>query len=200
MTAIKHIKIGLTGGIGSGKTTVAKLFEKEGFPVYYADERAKYLMHNDGGLKQKIISLFGENAYENGELNRKYIANQVFQNEKLLALLNALVHPAVAHDFDHWVTNQPSKFVIKEAAILIETKGYVEMDEVIVVTAPKELRLARVLKRNDTNEEAVLSRMKNQIDDDQRIAYAQYIIENVDLEETKKQVEKCIQQLKNKYY
>jgi dephospho-CoA kinase len=200
MTAIKHIKIGLTGGIGSGKTTVAKLFEKEGFPVYYADERAKYLMNNDDGLKQKIISLFGENAYENGELNRKFIADQVFQNEKLLAQLNALVHPAVAHDFDHWVTNQPSKFVIKEAAILIETKGYVEMDEVIVVTAPKELRLARVLQRDDTNEAAVLSRMKNQIDDDQRIAYAQYIIENVYLEDTKKQVEKCIQQLKNKYY
>jgi dephospho-CoA kinase len=187
--------IGLTGGIGSGKTTVAKLFEELGAPVYNSDLKAKKLMQESKEIRNAIVDLLGEESYALKKLNKKYIADKVFGDKELLQKLNAIVHPAVRKDFISWVKKKKTPYVIQEAAILFENNSYKIFDKVILVKAPKEARLERILARDNISREEILARMENQWNDSKKIPLADYIIENTDLEETKLQVEKIHHQL-----
>ncbi len=174
-------RIGLTGGIGSGKSTVAKLFATLGVPVYTSDDRAKALMHTDLDLKQAIIERFGQEVYPKGELDRKSLADRVFSNPAELAELNALVHPAVGRDFRAWLENMAidgHPYIIKEAAILFEAGADKEMDEVIVVTAPESLRIDRVMKRDGVDEASVRARISKQWSDEDKLERADHVITN----------------------
>ena len=172
------IKVGLTGGIGSGKTTVANIFKQLGVPIYFSDDRAKYLMLNNQFLRESLISLFGDKVVVNGLLNRSYIASKVFSNPKELIKLNALVHPFVQKDFDDWSASQCSVYVIKEAAILFETGANKLLDKVVLVESPKDLKVSRVMLRDGMKNEEVLMRMSKQWSDNQKRTNADYIIYN----------------------
>ncbi|NPA37244.1 MAG: dephospho-CoA kinase [Chlorobi bacterium] len=171
------LKVGVTGGIGSGKTTVCRIFEVLGIPVYYADVRAKQLYREDKEVMQAVKKLFGDDIYRNGKLDRAEVAKRVFNNKELLQRLNAIVHPAVEKDFNSWsVQFRDVPFVVKEAAILFENGGYKKLDFNILVTAPEELRIKRVTKRDGISEEQVKDRIKNQWPDDKKIPLADYVI------------------------
>lgn len=171
--------VGVTGGIGSGKTTVCKVFEALGIPVYYADLRAKELMESDEGLRNKLINVFGTKTYLNGKLNRAYLAQQIFNSKEKLSVINGLVHPVVAEDFDVWVeNNQKSAYVLKEAAILFESGAYQDVDISVLVIASEEIRLERVMARDGSEREDVLKRMNNQWTQERKAKMADYIIKN----------------------
>ena len=189
--------IGLTGGIGSGKTLVSNLFAELGVPVYISDVEAKKLMHSNKEVKTAVTALFGEEAYYKGQLNRKFIAEKVFSDKSLLEKLNAIVHPAVAKHFEAWKKMQTSDFVIKEAAILFETGGNKNCDKVILVTAPKAIRIKRVIKRDNVSEESVKQRMNNQWSDNRKEKLSDYIINNKNIDDTKVNVLKIYESLKN---
>lgn len=176
--------VGLTGGIGSGKSTVAAMFKELDVPVYNSDDRAKYLMNTSIAIKEKLIALLSDKAYENGQLNRSFIAEKVFNDSELLANLNGIVHPVVRQDFLAWVKEQDSCYVIQETALLFENNSQNLYDRIIVVTAPKELRISRVLDRDNSTREQVLARINNQLDDEIKIKSSNFVIENIDLERT----------------
>jgi dephospho-CoA kinase len=172
-------KIGVTGSIGSGKSTVTKIFSQLGVPVYDADSRAKKLMVSSPALIADIKVLFGEAAYlPSGELNRKHISDAAFTDKTILTQLNALVHPAVYTDFEEWSNSQQTSYVIKEAALMFESNSYKQLDEVIVVTAPEELRIQRSIDRDGSTKEAVIARMKNQLSQEEKLVRGQYEIKN----------------------
>jgi dephospho-CoA kinase len=172
-------KIGITGCIGSGKSTVTQVFAALGVPVYDADTRAKLLMVTSPTLIQNITKLFGNEAYSaSGELNRKHISAIAFTDKTILTQLNALVHPAIFNDFEEWCNNQRTHYVIKEAALMFESDSYKQLDEVIVVTAPEELRIQRVIERDGISREAVLNRMQNQFSQEEKLKHAQYELKN----------------------
>ncbi|SDR97739.1 dephospho-CoA kinase [Gramella sp. MAR_2010_147] len=181
--------IGLTGGIGSGKTTVASFFKDFNIPVYIADEAGKNLMNTSSEIRQKIIDLFGEQSYNKDLPNRKLIASKVFNDKDLLSKLNQIIHPAVEKDFKEWLYKQSSEYVIYEAAILFETGGYKKCDYNILVTAPEELRIQRLQKRDDSSVSEIKQRMNNQWDDEKKSQMADFIIYNRELKQTKLQVE-----------
>jgi dephospho-CoA kinase len=189
------IHIGLTGGIGSGKTTVAAMFEDLGVAVYNSDREAKRLMNEDPGIRSAIIALFGEQAYENSALNRKLLAEKAFKDKELLIKLNKIVHPAVRKDFKTWIEQQEGPYVIQEAAILFENGGYKEFDKMILVTAPKKVRIARIKKRDNITEKAILERMQHQWPVKKKKELAQYVIKNKKLEDTRNQVRKIHDQI-----
>lgn len=171
--------IGITGGIGSGKTTACQIFEQLGVPVYYADVRAKELMAMDGPLKAKIIQAFGEQAYSAGRLDRAYLAKEVFGNKERLSVLNGLVHPAVSDDFDAWLEDQKdADYVLKEAAILFESGAYQAVDFTVLIIAPEDVRIQRVVQRDGTTPEQVLQRIKNQWTQERKAKLADHIINN----------------------
>lgn len=172
--------VGVTGGIGSGKSTVCKIFETLGAVTHYADDRAKWLMNNDVGLIAQIKDLFGEEAFKNGELDRKHIAGIAFQNQSVLEQLNALVHPAVAKDVKQWVEdNQDASLLLKEAALLFETGSYKALDKTILVKAPEALRIGRVVTRDPhRSREDVHAIITKQMSDEEKIPLADYVIEN----------------------
>lgn len=172
------IKIGITGGIGSGKSTVCRIFQVLGIPIYNADNEAKYLMSNDKALKSSIINLLGSESYKNNHLNREFIASKVFKDKDLLKKLNALVHPAVKNDFIKWSEKQIAPYVIYEAALMIESGSYKLLDKVIVVTAPLEQRIARVCERDKVHQEKVLARINNQLSQEEMLKYADHVITN----------------------
>lgn len=180
--------VGLTGGIGSGKSTVAKMFEELGVAVYIADTEAKRLMNEDESVQKQIIALLGNDSYINGKLNRPYIANVVFNDSSKLLQLNAIVHPAVANHFDCWKRKQKGNYVIKETAILFENEGHKQCDYTILVSAPIETRIQRVLKRDKTTREDILSRMNNQWEDTRKIPLADFVIYNENIKDTENQV------------
>ena len=180
--------VGLTGGIGSGKSTVANMFADLGVPVYNSDRQAKILMTRSAKLRKQIIELLGDQAFKDGALQRNYIAERVFTTPELLEQLNALVHPAVKKDFTEWSSEQDYPYVIQEAAILIENGSHGAFDKMILVTAPLEERIRRILERDSSSREAILERMQHQWEDAKKALYADYIIENVELSETLKQV------------
>lgn len=182
--------VGLTGGIGSGKTTVAKYFEELGVPVYIADLEAKALMNRSKVIRRKLIALFGNEAYVENTLNRPFIAQQIFNDKDLLNDINAIVHPKVASHFKRWVNKQDSPYVISEAAILFENGSYKKYDYIITVTAPEHIRLQRVIKRDNSNKQKVEAIMANQWSDQEKIKRSDFVIENIDLEQTKIQVRK----------
>ena len=173
------LKIGLTGGIGAGKTTVARIFEKLGVPVFFADREAKKLIEEDISLKQEIISEFGEKAYTGNSYDTQYIAGVVFNNHVKLKVLNNIVHPYVHKAFLKWYnTKSAYSYVIEEAAILFETGINDFFDKIIVVIAPEEIRIGRVVKRDSKPAEQVKLRIKTQITEDYLINHADYIINN----------------------
>ena len=188
--------VGLTGGIGSGKSTIAKAFAALGIAVFNSDEQAKALIANNAQVKKRIIAAFGEEAYQNGEYNRAYIAQIVFNNSEKLAILNGIVHPALAKYFNQWAKKQTSPYVLKEAAILFESGSYKDCDYIITVTAPEEVRIARVMARDHCTEAQVRARMAQQWSDAQRIALSDAVIENIDLESAKEQVKRINDELR----
>lgn len=189
--------IGLTGGIGSGKTLVANYIKSKGIPVYIADDEAKKIM-NDNAVIQKVAKIFGNEMITNHKIDREKLAEMVFNNPESLQKLNALIHPLVKQNFNIWLKNhQNFPLVIKEAAILFESGSYKECDSIITVTAPLETRLQRVIERDKTNRESVLSRMKNQWTEEQKIAKSHFVIHNLSIEETKNQVDNILNLLNN---
>lgn len=175
------LKVGITGGIGSGKTTVCKVFETLGIPVFYADQVAKELMIKDPILIEGVKTTFGAESYfANGVLNNKHIASIVFENKIELDKLNALVHPAVFRAFDQWVATVPSNvpYILKEAALLFESGSYQLCDVNILVKAPLDLKIARVMKRDGVSEAQVLARMDKQFSDEKKEQMANYMIDN----------------------
>ena len=189
--------VGLTGGIGSGKTTVANLFNDLGVPIYVTDVAAKRIMISDVAVIESIKMLLGNEAYlKANELNTNYISSKVFKNKSLLKELNSIVHPAVAKDFLTWYDIQNSDFVIKESAILFESGSYKSCKYVITVTAPLEDRINRVIKRDGVTKKQVLHRVMNQLNDEDKIDRSNFIINNKSLDATKLQVEKIINKIK----
>lgn len=180
--------VGLTGGIGSGKTTVAKMFQEFNIPVYIADDEAKKLMVTSKFIKRKLIALFGDNVYVQGQLNKPLISQAIFNDKEKLKQMNAIVHPRVGQHFDRWVKKQNTPYVLKESAILFESGGADQCDLIVTVTAPKEIRIERVLERDDSSKEKVESIMANQLGEKEKIAKSNFVIHNLNLEETKKQV------------
>lgn len=173
------LKVGITGGIGSGKSTITSLFHDLGVPIYNSDERAKWLLSNDVDLMDQIKILFGQESYSNNKLNRAHIANIVFQDNDMLKELNAIVHPLVKIDFENWLLLQKKEpLVIKEAAILIESGAYKELDVLIVVLADKKTRIKRVINRDNVSKEDVEKRMKTQISDSERLKFANFSVDN----------------------
>lgn len=170
--------IGITGGIGSGKSTVAKIFVSMGYPVYNSDVRAKKIINSNPEVVRELSNLFGNDIYENNQLNRKKLASIVFQNKEKLAELNAIVHPAVGQDFTNWKSNQNTEIVFKEAAIIFETGIYKSLDKIILVTAPVSTRINRVKKRDNSTKEEIENRIKNQWSDEKKIPLSDYVIDN----------------------
>lgn len=159
------IRVGITGGMGTGKSTVAAVFAAMGIPVYDADSSARGIMNSDQALRQQIIAAFGEEAYAGGQLNRSWMAERVFRNEEQLAVLNRLVHPAVIAAADKWMQQQKAPYAIKEAAIIFESGSQRWLDFIIGVTAPLSLRIQRVMHRSHLTRDEVLSRIEQQMDD-----------------------------------
>jgi dephospho-CoA kinase len=172
------LKIGLTGGIGSGKSTVAKIFELLQVPVYYADEASRRLYHTDPELMAQIKKHFGEDMYSEGKLNRSKMAEIVFNDPQKLELLNQLVHPPTLRDAQEWIRAQKAPYVIKEAALLFESGSAAGLDYIIGIQAPVAVRLKRVMDRDKTTREEVLSRMNRQIDEDIKMRLCDFIVRN----------------------
>lgn len=176
------LRIGLTGGIGSGKSTVAKVFESLGAPVYYADAASKRLYHTDKELMSQMKHHFGADIYTNDELNREKLASIVFGDEQKLLLLNQLVHPPTIKDAQEWIRKQTTPYVIKEAALIFESGSGSDLDFIIGVRAPQHLRIKRVMDRDHISRTDVLNRMKRQINEDLKMRLCDFIIENNELE------------------
>ncbi|MEM0940580.1 MAG: dephospho-CoA kinase [Bacteroidota bacterium] len=187
---IKPKLIGVTGGIGSGKSTVCKVFELLGHKVYYADDRGKWLMNHETSLKKRIRTLFGNNAYFKNRLNRKYIGELVFKSPDLLKKLNELVHPAVAIDLQKWISeNNREKMLFDESALLFEVGSHKEMDLTILVTAPGEIRIQRVISRDNYRTETSIKEIMNQqMRDEEKINLADFVIQNDNKQSVIKQI------------
>jgi dephospho-CoA kinase len=171
-------KIGLTGGLGSGKSTVAAIFELLGIPVYYADEASRRLMNKNAELKIQIKKAFGARSYINDELDRKFVAEQVFNSPENLKLLNSLVHPATLKDAAHWMSKQQAPYAIKEAALIFESGAGKDLDFVIGVKAPLELRIRRAMERDRSRREDIMARISQQMDEDDKLRLCRYVIVN----------------------
>jgi len=172
------LKIGLTGGIGSGKSTVAQIFEVLGIPVYYADLAARELMNRDPELKKNIIAAFGKDVYKEGNLDRVFLGEIVFADAGKLSLLNELVHPVTIRDAASWMEKQTTPYAIKEAALIFEGGLEKYFDYVIGVSAPETLRIERVMKRDQTSAENILQRMEKQMDEKEKISRCDFVILN----------------------
>jgi dephospho-CoA kinase len=172
------LKVGLTGGIGSGKTTVAKIFEVLGIPVYYADDAAKRLMNTDDTLKKAIIKNFGDQCYFNDELDRRYLASVVFNDKEKLKLLNSLIHPATIRDAEEWMKQQTTPYIIKEAALLFESGADKHLDYIIGVASPLSLRIKRAMQRDGVTEEEVMKRLSRQMNEELKMKKCNFIITN----------------------
>ena len=180
--------VGLTGGIGSGKTTVSKYFESFGIPVYIADEEAKALMNRSKVIKRKLKQLFGESAYKDEKLNKPYLASKIFSDKLLLSKMNAIVHPKVASHFKRWLKKQDAPYIIKEAAIIFENNLEAQYNYIIIVVADEGLRIQRVIKRDNASREKIQSIINNQLLDADKIKKSDFVISNNDLDSAKKQV------------
>ena len=188
-------KVGLTGGIGSGKSTVAELLSNRGVAVYDSDSRAKALMAGDEALRAALIEAFGVECYTDAGINRAWLAERVFNNEEELRRLNAIVHPAVMRDFAAWAETVEGDYVVMESAILLEAGLESHVDVVVAVMAPKELRLQRAMQRDGASEAQIEERMRNQMSDDERTERAKYAIVNIDLDELEEDVEQLHRRL-----
>ena len=181
----KHIIVGITGGIGSGKTTISKYFEGFGIPVYHSDLEAKALMNRSKVIKRKLIALFGDDAYINNTLNRDYLRSQIFKEKKLLSKMNAIVHPKIGEHFMRWVKKQNAPYILKEVAIIFENNLQSQYDYIITVIADKEERVKRVMQRDNSSRDSVKAIIRNQLSDHEKIKKSDFVIENNDLEAAK---------------
>lgn len=188
-------KVGVTGGIGSGKSTVCDMLAARGIAVYIADTEAKRLMSSDETLKRDIVALFGDDAYLHGELNREFLASRAFCDKEALQRLNSVVHPAVMRDFAAWAEAQEGDYVVLESAILFEAGLEASVDATVAVMAPVELRLERAMRRDGADREKIEERMRNQMSDDERSERAKYAIVNIVLEDLEDDVEQLHRRL-----
>ena len=172
------LSVGLTGGIGSGKTTVAGIFEVLGIPVYYADEAAKRIMNENPELKAAIICHFGEGSYKDGKLDRAYLSSQVFGNKEKLKLLDSFVHPETIRDGNEWMLKQTAPYAVKEAALIFESGVDQYLDYIVGVYAPKSLRIRRTMERDHIGEEEVMNRMKSQMNEEEKMKLCDFVIHN----------------------
>ena len=193
----RPVLVGVTGGIGAGKSTICKIFEVLGCKTYYADDRAKWLMENNASLISGVKELFGDDAYFDGKLNRKKITEKAFNDSALLGRLNAIVHPVVKMDFEHWISiNSKEKMLLKEAALLFETGSYKELDHCILVIAEENIRIERVVQRDSHRSmEAVRDIISKQMADEQKTPLADFLIHNNGRESSIAQVMKIYTQL-----
>ena len=175
-------RLGVTGGIGSGKTTVCRIFRVLGVPVFVADAAAKEVMNNDPGIRDRINSIAGKDLYSGGELDRMELARLIFNRPEMLKSVNAVVHPVVLQIFSKWADESDAPYVIMEAAVLFESKADTYVDRVVSISAPVEERIARVMGRNELSREQVIERIKNQLEDDEREEQSYYVINNADNE------------------
>jgi len=192
------IIVGLTGGIGSGKTTVANMFIELGIPIYIADVEAKKLMNSSKVIKRELIQLFGTNAYSDGKINKAFLADKIFNDKDLLVEMNAVIHPKVKMHFKKWIKIQRSLYVIYEAAILFENGGYKECDYIITVTAPETVRIQRIIQRDNSTKQSVRAIMDNQWNDAKKVKLSHFVIENKELSQTAKQVKNIHQKILEK--
>ena len=188
-------KVGLTGGIGSGKSTVAELLNIRGVAIYDSDSRAKELMNGNEALREALIAAFGAECYTDAGLNRAWLAERVFGNKAELERLNAIVHPAVMRDFAAWAEAQEGDYVVLESAILLEAGLEEHVDVVVAVMAPKDIRLERAMQRDGVSREQIEVRMRNQMSDDERTDRAKYAVVNIDIEELEEDVEQLHRRL-----
>lgn len=191
-------KIGITGGIGSGKSIVAKILETMNYPVYYSDERSNEVVDTDLEIKEQLIKLIGTEVYQNGKLYRPFLAKQLFSNDDLRLKINEIIHPKVRNAFNLWTEKQTTSLVFNEAAILFETGGYKTLDYTILVTAPLELKIQRVIKRDGFSKDQVLERMIKQWTDEEKIPLADFIIVNDEVKLLLQQVESVLDIVKSK--
>ena len=187
-------RIGLTGGIGSGKSFVADLLTKLGYPVYYSDSRSKELTKSNPTIREGLIAMFGEEVFKEEGLNT-LIAEKMFQDDALRLRINQLIHPIVRKDFEEWVSKQDKDLVFNEAAILFETGAYKTLDATILVYAPESLKIERVMRRENCSKEAVLARMNKQWSDEEKMKLTNYLIFNDEKIPLLVQIEKCITML-----
>ena len=171
-------KVGITGGIASGKSLLAKIFEEIGFPVFYSDRVSRKLVNESEGLRQSIIELLGSESYSDGKMNNAYVAKIIFNNPQLLEKLNRIIHPEVRKTFLDWCTKQTADIVFNEAAILFETGAYANFDATILVTAPLEIRINRAIIRDKSNREDILKRIEQQWTDEKKIPLASFVLVN----------------------
>ena len=181
------IVVGLTGGIGSGKTTISNCFKSFGIPIYIADVEAKALMNRSKVIKRKLTQLFGKSAYIDGHLNRTYLASKIFNDKTMLKKMNAIVHPKVASHFKHWLKKQEAPYIIKEAAIIFENNLEKQYNYIITVVADEDLRINRVIKRDDASRDKIKSIIRNQLPDEVKIKKSDFVITNNDLNSAKQQ-------------
>ena len=191
--------IGLTGGIGSGKSTVSKILLNHNIPVYDSDSKAKKLMNSSNELKEMIIEYFGKNSYQDNQLNKSYISNIIFNNQIKIDKINSLVHPFVFRDFNKWKKNITSKYIIFESALIFETGSYKNNDFNILVVSDLNERIKRVVKRDRVKEKDVLVRIKNQWNDEKKIPLADYIFKNNSLMDNTDKVVQMIKIINNKF-
>lgn len=190
--------IGITGGIGSGKTTITKYIESLGYPVYIADDQAKNLLDTEEVVNE-IRNVFGEEIIENNLVDKKKLATFVFGNEDKLKKLNEIVHPKVRQHFINWLKQCDKPLVVKEAAILFESGAYKDCDYTILVTAPEDVRIDRVIKRDNTNKEDVIKRIRSQWFDEDKAKLADFVIQNIDLEQSKKEIDEIIKKIEKNF-
>ena len=191
--------IGLTGGIGSGKSTVSKILLNHNIPVYDSDSKAKKLMNSSNELKEMIVEYFGKNSYQDNQLNKIYISNIIFNNQIKIDKINSLVHPFVFRDFNKWKKNITSKYIIFESALIFETGSYKNNDFNILVVSDLKERIKRVIRRDRVKEKDVLVRIKNQWNDEKKIPLADYIFKNNSLMDNREKVIEMIKIINNKF-
>lgn len=188
-------KVGVTGGIGSGKSLVSNMLHERGVAIYNCDIRAKELMATDAAIAERLVERFGPETFAGGVLNREYLAGRVFANGDELEALNAIVHPRVLEDFEQWADEQEGRYVVIESAILFESGIDKVVDAVVAVMAPDEVRIERTMKRDGVSREQVEQRMRNQLSDDERCNRAKYAIVNIELDELEEDVEQLHRRL-----
>ena len=175
------IKVAITGGIGTGKTTISSMFADKGIPVFNSDEIAKEIMNTNSLLKNEIVTAFGDKAYDKNKLNKEYLSDVVFNDETLLKKINSIVHPYVADEFNSWIQEQDSKYIIYESAIIFENQAEDFFDKIICVTASEEEVISRIMKRNDFSVDKIKSIINKQLPNDAKVQKSDYVIESMNI-------------------
>lgn len=194
---MKQLKVGLTGGIGTGKSYVAKQLELKGFPVYYSDQRAKAIIENDLEVKQALIALLGAETYTTDGYNRTFVAQQLFANPSIRSQVNAIVHPAVRKDFLLWCGEQTAAIVFQESALLLQSDAKLLLDKIVVVDADESTRIGRIMDRDDLSFEQAELRVASQMEQEEQVKMADFVVHNGDFDQLSNEIEQLIAYLQN---